>query len=99
MVKLVALYRTPTSPEEFDRHFEAVHLPLLRAYPGLRGLEVTRIIGAPLGETRYSLMAEAWFETRDSMNAALSSPEGRAVARDLLRFAPDVVVFFGITDR
>jgi uncharacterized protein (TIGR02118 family) len=98
MVKLVALYRKPASPEEFDNHFHAIHLPLLRAYPGLRGFELTRVTGSPLGEARFGWMVEAVFDDRDAMNAALASPEGKAVARDLLRFAPDVLVFFGVTE-
>jgi len=96
MVKLIALYTTPSEPDDFDRHFNAVHLPLLRAYPELRRLELTQIDGAPLGQARYRLMVELYFDDRASMDRALASPEGRAVTRDLMSFAaPLVTVFSG----
>ena len=96
MVKLIALYTTPSEPDDFDRHFNAVHLPLLRAYPELRRLELTRIDGAPLGQAHYRLMVELYFDDRASMDRALASPEGRAVTRDLMSFAaPLVTVFSG----
>jgi len=96
MVKLIALYRTPSEPKDFDRHFEAVHLPLLRAYPGLRRLELTRVEGAPLGDARYRVMVELYFDDRPAMDAALASQEGRAVTRDIMAFAaPLVTVFHG----
>jgi uncharacterized protein (TIGR02118 family) len=96
MVKLVALYKKPTEVEDFDKHFDEVHLPLIRKFPGLRRLEVTRITGAPIGETKFHAMAEMYFDTREAVDAALASQEGKAVARDLLSFAaPLVTVFIG----
>jgi uncharacterized protein (TIGR02118 family) len=96
MVKLVALYKKPPESEEFDKHYDAVHIPLVRKYPGLRKLEVTRITGAPIGETKFHVMSEMYFDSREAMDAALSSQEGKAVARDLLSFAaPLVTVFIG----
>jgi len=99
MVKLIALYTTPSEPDDFDRHFNAVHLPLLRAYPELRRLELTRIDGAPLGQARYRLMVELYFDDRTSMDRALASPEGRAVTRDLMSFAAPLVTVFSGTVR
>ncbi len=96
MVKLIALYKRPPEPEEFDKHYDAVHIPLVRKYPGLRKLEVTRITGAPIGETKFHVMSEMYFDSREAMDAALSSQEGKAVARDLLSFAaPLITVFIG----
>jgi uncharacterized protein (TIGR02118 family) len=96
MVKLVALYKKPTEVEDFDKHFDEVHLPLIRKFPGLRRLEVTRITGAPIGETKFHAMAEMYFDTHEAVDAALASQEGKAVARDLLSFAaPLVTVFIG----
>ena len=94
MVKLIALYKTPPDPDDFDRHFEAVHLPLLRSYPGLQKLELTRIDGAPLGEARFRVMVELYFEDRAAMDAALASQAGKAVTRDLLAFAASLVTVF-----
>lgn len=98
MTKLIALFRTPADKAEFDRHYDAVHTPLVRQYPGLRRLEVTRITGAPIGESKFFLMAEMYFDSKDAMDAALASKEGKAVARDLMSFAAEfVIVCFGET--
>jgi len=99
MIKLIALYRNPSDPAEFDAHFFEVHIPLVRKFPGLRRVEVTRVTGAPIGEAKYHLMAEMYFDTGDAMDAALASPEGKAVTRDIMSFAADVItVFHGETD-
>jgi uncharacterized protein (TIGR02118 family) len=96
MVKLIALYKTPPDVEGFEKHYYEIHLPLIRKTPGLRKLEVTRITGAPLGEAKYYLMAEMYYDSIDAMNAANASPEGKAAARDLMSFAANVVtLFFG----
>ncbi|RPH34444.1 EthD family reductase [bacterium] len=96
MVKLVALYKKPAETEEFDKHYDTVHIPLVRKYPGLRKLEVTRITGAPIGETKFHVMAEMYFDSKGALDAALTSQEGKAIARDLLSFAaPLVTVFIG----
>lgn len=94
MIKMVALYRTPADAELFDRHYFDLHLPLVRAIPGLRKLEVIRVTGAPMGDARFHLMAEMSYDSIDAMNAANATPEGRAAARDLMGFASDVVTLF-----
>ncbi|MGA9119688.1 MAG: EthD family reductase [Bacteroidota bacterium] len=94
MVKLVALYKKPPDPEEFDRHYFTIHTPLVENYPGLRKLEITRISGAPLGDARYHLMAEMYFDSTGALERAMASPEGKAVAKDLLSFAAQFVTVF-----
>jgi uncharacterized protein (TIGR02118 family) len=99
MIKLIALYRNPSDPAGFDKHYFDVHIPLVRKFPGLRRLEVTRVTGAPIGEAKFHFMAEMYFDTKDAMDAALASPEGKAVTRDIMSFAADVItVFHGEAD-
>jgi uncharacterized protein (TIGR02118 family) len=96
MVKLVALYRTPAESSDFDQHLTSTHIPLLSEYPGLRRIEITRITLAPIGEAPFSLMVEMYFDDRETMDRALSSQQGKAVARDLISFpANQVTVFQG----
>jgi uncharacterized protein (TIGR02118 family) len=96
MVKLIALYKKPESIEDFDRHFFSTHLPLVRRYPGVRHVEVIRVSGAPIGEAKFHLLEELTFDTRDAMDAALASKEGKAVTRDLMTFAAEwITVFHG----
>jgi len=94
MIKLVALYRKPSDPEEFDKHYDNIHIPLVRSFPGLRRIEITRVTGAPIGEAKFYVMAEMYFDSKDAMDSALASREGKAVAKDLLSFAADVVTIF-----
>jgi uncharacterized protein (TIGR02118 family) len=99
MTKLIALYRKPPDTAEFEKHFDSIHVPLLKKYPGLRKLEITHITGAPIGEAKYVLMAEMYFDNRHAMDSALASPEGKVVIKDILSFAADVItVFHGETD-
>ncbi|HUL43513.1 MAG TPA: EthD family reductase [Bacteroidota bacterium] len=94
MVKIIALYRNPSDAETFDKHYFDIHIPLVKKVPGLRKVEVTRITGAPIGESKFHLMAEMYFDSVDAMNAGNASPEGKAVARDVMSFAADVLTLF-----
>lgn len=91
MVKLIALFREPEDVEAFDRRYFDIHLPLVRAIPGLERVEITRITGSPIGGPAYRLMSEMYYSSADAMDAANASPEGRAASRDLLAFAPDLL--------
>lgn len=91
MVKLVAIYRKPENVEEFDRHYYNIHAPLAEKMPGLLKLEVNKIYGTPMGESDLHLIAEMYFENRESLANALSSPEGRAAGKDLMGFAGKLV--------
>ncbi len=96
MVKLTALYRKAADQAAFDKHYYDVHIPLIRKSPGLRKIEITNVTGAPMGESKFHLMAELYYDSMEAMNAANASPEGRAAAKDLMSFAGDVVtLFFG----
>ncbi len=91
MVKVIALYRTPSDPDAFERHYFDIHIPLVKKMPGLRSLEVTRISAVPLGEPKFHLMATMTYDSIDAMNASNASPEGKAVGKDLFSFAREVV--------
>ena len=87
MVKLVAIYSKPDDVEAFDKHYFDVHVPLAKAMPGLKKVEVSRFTGSPAGDARYYMMAELYFDNKDAMFAALNSPEGKAAAKDVMGFA------------
>ncbi|MDL1893831.1 EthD family reductase, partial [Sphingobacteriales bacterium CHB3] len=44
--------------------------------------------------TKFHLMCEMYFDNKEAMDAALVSKEGKAVARDLMSFAADIVIVF-----
>lgn len=91
MVKLVAIYRKPENVESFDQHYYNIHTPLAKKMPGLLKLEVNKIYGTPMGESDLHLIAEMYFETKEALADALSSPEGRAAGKDLMGFAGKLV--------
>lgn len=91
MVKLVALYKKPADTTAFDDHYFNTHLALSNQMPGLLKAEVSKVTGAPGGEAEYYLMCEMYFENMDALKAAMSSPEGKAAAKDLMGFAKEVV--------
>jgi len=91
MVKLIALYKKPTNPAEFDRYYLDTHAPLTAKMPGLRRFEIAHVTGAPGGDSPYHLIAEMYFDDFTQLNAAMSSPEGKAAAKDVSAFAKDIV--------
>ena len=94
MVKLVAMFKTPEDVQKFDSHYNEIHAPLVRKWPGLRKFEVARITGAPIGEPKHYLIAEMYFDSQDALQRALASAEGKAAARDVMDFAGNLVSMF-----
>lgn len=82
--RFLALYETPADREAFGRHYDEVHIPLIRQLPGLRRYTVGRNVTALHGEPYY-LVAELEWDTMDELQAAFTSPEGRATAADAAR--------------
>jgi uncharacterized protein (TIGR02118 family) len=99
-VRLLVGYETPADPEGFDRHYREVHVPLVRALPGLRRYTIGRDAAAVRGAAFY-LVAEAEWDTMDELRAAFASPEGRATAADAARLqelAPVRSMIFTVDD-
>ena len=82
--RFLALYEAPADPATFDRHYREVHIPLLRALPGLRRYSVGRDTAAVRGAPYY-LVVELEWDTMDNLRAAFASPEGSATAADAAR--------------
>lgn len=89
--KLLALYKKADDLQAFDDHYFNTHVPLAEKMPGLQKVEYNRITGSPMGESGYYLLAELTFESMDALNAAMTSPEGKAAAKDLMGFAGNLV--------
>ncbi|HET7580734.1 MAG TPA: EthD family reductase [Bacillales bacterium] len=91
MAKLIALYKQPGDKKKFDDHYFGTHTPLVKEIPGLRRTEVTKIVGAPAGESPFYLMCEMYFENEETMNRAMKSKEMKACSKDLGTFAGELV--------
>jgi uncharacterized protein (TIGR02118 family) len=91
MYKLVAFFTKPENVEEFDRHYDEVHAPLMRKVPGLQKLVVSRNLRAFSGEAPYYLIAEMHFPDRETFKNAMSSEENKAAGKDVMGFAGKLV--------
>jgi uncharacterized protein (TIGR02118 family) len=98
VVRLIALYSQPDDPAAFDAHYRDVHAPIVRRYPGIRGLRMTRTDGVGGRPADYYLMAEMRFDSRADLDEALASDAGRESGRDLRNFAQAGVTLFVADD-
>ena len=85
--RLIVLYSTPADTDAFDAHYREVHTPIVRRYPKLRDLRLTRTDGVAGQAPPVYLMAEMVFDSRPDLEAALASDAGRESGRDLRSFA------------
>ncbi|AOH53721.1 EthD family reductase [Peribacillus muralis] len=92
MVKLIALYKQPENKEAFDEHYFNVHGPITEKIPGLKKMEVTKIVGTPMGkDSEYHILCEMYYEDHDALQKGMRSPEGKASGKDLMGFAGKLV--------
>lgn len=88
MVKLSVLYGQPSDPEAFERYYADTHVPIAAKIPDVQRFEASRVVAtADGGEPPYHRLAELWFESQATLEAALSSPEGRDAVDDIPNFA------------
>jgi uncharacterized protein (TIGR02118 family) len=88
MHKLIALYQTPDDPDAFLRHYNDVHMPLVRKTPGLVKAEAYRVTANAMGgAVPYFLIAEMTYPDKATFDVAMASPENRAAGKDLMSFA------------
>jgi uncharacterized protein (TIGR02118 family) len=95
---LIALYAPPEDPAAFDLHYLNVHTPIVRRYPGLRGLQVTRLAGVGGRPPAFYLMARMTFDNRADLDGALASEAAAESGRDLRNFAGAGVTVFVVDD-
>jgi uncharacterized protein (TIGR02118 family) len=85
VVKLMLLlYRRPDlSPDDFRHYLQESHMPLVARLPGLRRTVVNLpLAGAPGLPPGCDAVGEDWFDSVESLQAALASPEGQAAGAD-----------------
>lgn len=91
------MYGHPQDAEAFENYYHQTHLPLVAQTEGILKAEYTRFLPNPDGSApAYYRMAELYFSGPEDMQQALNSPEGQAMAADLVNFANgDVTLIFG----
>jgi uncharacterized protein (TIGR02118 family) len=79
--RFVVLYDTPSDVEAFERHYDDVHIPLAKQYPGLRSYTRSHNPAAVIGEPCYLAVMLDW-DDMAALEAALGSETGRRTAED-----------------
>lgn len=92
-MNLVAIYDEPPDPSKFDHEYFNSHLPLIRAVPGLKGVQVSKLTRTVMGREMY-MIAIMEFEDEASLKAAMNSPEMRAAGENLNSFAGGLTHLF-----
>jgi uncharacterized protein (TIGR02118 family) len=88
VVKLVVAYGQPQDPQAFDRHYADTHTALAQKIPNLQRFEAGKVLGAPDGSAApFYFIAELLFDSTETLQAAMGSPEGQAAAADVETFA------------
>jgi uncharacterized protein (TIGR02118 family) len=94
VARLIALFSPPQDPAAFDAHYRDIHTPIVRRYPKLRALRLTRPDGVGGRPAPFHLLAEMSFDSRADLDEALASDAGRESGRDLRNFAQAGVSLF-----
>ena len=87
MHKLVVTYPRPDDPGRFRAYYAATHIPLAARLPGLTGYSYGYPEALGPGDAPFCIF-EATFADSASLDAALGSPEGKAVAADVPNYSP-----------
>ena len=99
MAKVLVLYKKPKSTEAFDKHYAAVHIPLVKKIPGLKKYGVsTGTVRTPAGPSDIHLAVPLYFDSTDAIKPGMSSAEGKAKAADLPNFADGGVDLYILTE-
>ena len=86
---MVVIYRRPgMTHEEFRRHLQEVHAPLVKALPGVRRYTQNYVCAdAKRQPPGWEAIVEVSFDSWEAMEAAWTTPQGKASDADLPAFA------------
>ena len=79
MPKLIVLYPPPADAAIFERRYHLEHAPMvLERIPGLKKFVAAQVLGSPAGKAPYQRVAELYFDSTESLQAAMGSPGGQS---------------------
>ncbi len=94
MYKLTVLYGHPTDPAAFDRYYYETHIPIAKKMPGIKGWTIGKCESIVAGERPpYYMIVALYGDSRESLEATLTSPEGHADVNDVPNFATGGATF------
>ena len=84
MVKIVSLWnlRPGVTPEEFERHYLEVHVPLVKQLPGLKKYTLSKVRSSKTRKVPFYRMVHLCWEDIEAIRRMTSSPEDSKVASD-----------------
>jgi uncharacterized protein (TIGR02118 family) len=95
MARFVVMYDTPSDVDAFKRHYNDVHIPLAKQYPGLRRFTRSYEPAAVIGEPCFMVVMMDWDDVA-ALQAALGSEIGQRVAQDALANLTRYTTFRGM---
>ena len=87
---VVVLYNQPNDAAEFERYYDATHVPLVGKHGaalGIRRVELVKLSNPDGSQPPFYRKAELWFDSEAAMTKALGMPEFAELAGDLPKFA------------
>ena len=92
-IKLMVLYGHPPKPDEFEKYYLGVHMPLVHAMKGARRMEAAKCLPQADGSPpAFYRIFEAWFDSPEHMAAVFATPEGMKVRADVPNFTEGTTV-------
>lgn len=79
--RFVVMYETPSDVDAFERHYNDVHIPLAKQYPGLRRYTRSHKPAVVIGEPCYMVVMLDW-DDMAALQAALGSEIGQRTSQD-----------------
>lgn len=88
MAKMIVLYPQPADPAEFDRVYEAEHIPLCKeSYPTMSGMVANKVVGSPIGTAPYYMIVEIEFPSTEALQEAMGTKANRNVGRHAMQIS------------
>ena len=84
---LTVLYGQPDDPAAFDAYYTGTHVPLANKIPDVLSWSYRHCSSLDGSTPPYHLIAELQFDSMESLQTAMGSPEGQAAAEDVPNFA------------
>lgn len=79
MPKLIVLYPPPTDAAVFERRYSQEHAPMVHEkISGVTKFVSANVTGSPFGAPAFQRVAELYFDSMESLQAAMASPGGQA---------------------
>lgn len=94
MIRLVVIHEIPSDPARFDEHYEKVHLPIVRGFPGVRNVRCGHAFSTPEWPTNVHYMCEAEFDSLEDLRAALESRSADLAYSDIQQISDEGIMVF-----